>query len=303
MESLLAGIEAGGTKIVCAVGRAPDDILSIATFPTETPEATLVRCMAFFNEAAGKDGPIGALGICAFGPIGVDADASDYGVVGRTPKPHWSGFSYPTGFAALGAPIALDTDVNGAALAEWRFGAGKGLSTIAYVTVGTGIGAGVVKNGRHLIGARHAELGHIRPPRDFGRDPFAGVCPYHGACLEGLASGPAIRARWGADLSALSPGGDAFDLEADYLADLMLTLTLGFAPDRIICGGGVMKAPGLLERVREKTRILIGGYVETPDSASAPYITAPALGDRAGIVGALALAETVRRRPRLSRRR
>lgn len=291
MQSLLAGIEAGGTKFVCAVGRTPDDIPMTTTFPTETPEATIARCTAFFSEAARDLGPIGALGICAFGPIGVDSGAPDYGVIGRTPKPHWQSFSYPKEFAALGAPIAIDTDVNGAALAEWRFGAGQGLDTIAYVTVGTGIGAGVIKNGRPLIGTRHAELGHIRPPRDLARDPFSGICPYHGACLEGLASGPAIKARWGVDLSALPPGGDAFDLEADYLAQLMLTLTLGFAPDRIICGGGVMKAPGMLERVREKTRALVGGYIETPDSAAAAYVTSPALGDRAGIIGALALAE------------
>lgn len=294
---MIGGIEAGGTKFVCAVARTPLDIVETATFPTKAPDVTIAQCLSFFEDAARASAPIEAMGVAAFGPIGVDPQASDYGVVGRTPKPLWSGFDYRKALARLGAAVAVavDTDVNGAALGEWRFGAGRGYNTVAYVTVGTGIGAGVVKDGRALVGARHAELGHIRPPRDAARDPFSGGCPFHGACLEGLASGPAILARWGTDLSALAPGHPAFDLEADYLAHLMLTITLAYAPERIICGGGVMKAPGLIERVREETHALVAGYVETGDSAAAPYIAAPALGDRAGVIGALALADRLRR--------
>lgn len=291
MKKLLAGIEAGGTKFVCAAGFSPTDIVKSETFPTETPDATFARCRAFLASAASELGPVEALGIAAFGPIGVDPAAPDYGVIGRTPKPLWSGANYRKALGPFADSIEIDSDVNAAALAEQRHGAGKGLRTIAYVTVGTGIGAGVVKDGRAIFGARHSELGHIRPSQNRVRDPFLGSCPFHGACLEGLASGPAIFNRWGGDLSSLPPDHEAHDLEADYLAHLMLTITLAFAPERIICGGGVARAPGLIALVNEKTRILVGGYVDPPGESASEYVIAPGLGGRSGVVGALALAE------------
>lgn len=291
MKKLLAGIEAGGTKFVCAAGFSPVDIVKSEAFPTETPDATFARCRAFLASAASEFGAVEALGVAAFGPIGVDPAASDYGVVGRTPKPSWSGADYRHALRTFSDLIEIDSDVNAAALAEQRYGTGKGFHTIAYVTVGTGIGAGVVKDGRTLIGARHSELGHIRPPQDRVRDPFTGTCPFHGACLEGLASGPAVLSRWGGDLSSLPPEHYAHDLEAEYLAHLMLTITLAFAPQRIICGGGVARATGLIARVNEKTRALIGGYVDPPGQDASDYVIAPGLGGRSGVVGALALAE------------
>lgn len=277
---MLAGIEAGGTKFACAVGPSPTEIRRKATMATETPAATFAACREFFTRAAAEFGALEAIGVAAFGPVGVDPARSDYGVIGRTPKPSWAGANFLAELAPLGA--------------------GRGYASIAYVTVGTGIGAGVIAGGRPLVGARHYELGHIRPPHDRVRDPFAGACPYHGDCLEGLASGPAILARWGRDLSALGLAHAAHDLEAEYIAHLMLTLTLAHAPARIIIGGGVVKAPGLLDKIRDKTRALIAGYVETPETDDAPYIVAPALGDEAGVTGALALAHIVERRARFS---
>ncbi|MBY0422001.1 MAG: ROK family protein [Parvularculaceae bacterium] len=279
---MLAGIEAGGTKFVCAYGEKPDAIAATATFPTESPEATFARCRAFF-EGAGV--AFDALGVAAFGPLGVDPTAADYGVVGRTPKPLWAGAGYLEGFRGLARKIVVDTDVSGAALAEQRYGAGSGRRVVAYVTVGTGVGAGVVSDGRILKGRSHYELGHIRPPHDRARDPYAGRCPAHGDCLEGLASGPAVIDRWAADLSALAPSHPAHALEADYLAHLMLTLALSHAPDVVVLGGGVAKAPGLIDKVRMRTAALIAGYVDMPE------IAPPGLGDKAGVVGALALAE------------
>lgn len=284
---MLAGIEAGGTKFVCAYGETPESIIRTSTFPTETPETTFAACQSFFQSAGVA---FSAVGVAAFGPLGVDPAAIDYGVIGRTPKPHWAGAGYIEAFCGMAPTIAVDTDVSGAALAEQRFGAGKGRRVVAYVTVGTGIGAGVVSEGRVLKGRGHYELGHIRPPHDRAKDPFAGRCPAHGDCLEGLASGPAIFDRWAADLSTLVPSHPAHALEAEYLAHLMLTLTLAHAPDVIVLGGGVAKAPGLIDKVRTRTDALIAGYVDMPE------IAPPALGDRAGVVGALALAEDAARR-------
>lgn len=190
--AMLAAIEAGGTKFDCALGPSPDRIVAEATFPTGTPETTFALCRNFFAEAAALHGAPRALGVAAFGPLGVDPDASDYGVVGRTPKPSWAGANYLSAFAHQFDRVAVDTDVNGAGLGESAYGAARGIRTVAYVTVGTGIGAGVLKDGKTLSGRTHYELGHIRPPRDPARDPFPGRCPSHGDCLEGLACGPAI---------------------------------------------------------------------------------------------------------------
>lgn len=290
---MLGGIEAGGTKIVCAVGSSPDQILASQVIPTAEPAISFQQVCAFFDKAQAVHGKIDAIGVAAFGPIDIDPGSPAYGTVQRTPKPGWAGANWVDGLGRLPCPVIVDTDVNGAALGEWRLGAGRGHDTLAYVTVGTGIGAGVLKNGRSLSGAGHFEMGHIYPPHDYESDPFPGRCPFHKDCLEGLASGPAITDRWGIDLSQMPVGHPAFALQAGYLAHLAATIILTHMPDRIIFGGSVMKAPGLMERLRAATRILLADYLYGGPAGGdlVTYLVPPALGDQSGVTGALAMAE------------
>ncbi len=289
----MAAIEAGGTKFVCAAGYAPDQIIENTKIPTTTPRETFAQAASFFSRVASEHGEIAAIGVASFGPIDVDQNSATYGSILKTPKPHWAGANFLNGLAPLKAPIMVDTDVNGAGIGEARIGAGKTLRTIAYVTVGTGIGAGVIKDGVPQSGFGHYELGHIRPPRDKNADPYEGRCPFHGDCLEGVASGPAIIGRWGASLSDFPAGHEAINLEAEYLSHLALTLILGHMPEIIIFGGGVMKAPGLMDELRRKTKALIGDYLQDQRLKGdlSDYIVAPDLGDLAGVTGAMALAE------------
>ena len=288
---LIGAIEAGGTKFVMAVAQPDGTVLAQARLDTEVPEITLPRVLEFFRTAAARHGPVGGIGIGTFGPADIDPASPTYGAITRTPKPGWAGASYLEWLAPLGVPMIVDTDVNAAALGEWQAGAGQGTGTLAYTTVGTGIGTGVVRQGRPLGGFTHYESGHIRPRRDPARDPFAGTCPYHGDCLEGLACGPAIKARYGQSLDQMEDTGAAVDLLGDYLSDLAVSLVLLHAPDRLIFGGGVMKAPGLLASLRAQTERKLAGYVAHPrlDAGLASYIVAPGLGDLAGITGAIAL--------------
>jgi len=292
-RKLLAAIEAGGTKFICAAGYAPDQILQSAQIATTKPRETFAQVTSFFSKAVSAHGEIAAMGVASFGPIDIDPDSATYGSILNTPKPHWTGANFLKELAPFKAPIMIDTDVSGAGIGEAHAGAGKDLRTIAYVTVGTGIGAGVIKDGVPQSGFGHYELGHIRPPRDKNADPYPGRCPFHGDCLEGVASGPAIIERWGASLSDLPAGHVAINLEAEYLSHLALTLILGHMPERIIFGGGVMKAPGLMEQVRRETKALLGDYVQGQHLKGdlSDYIVAPALGDLAGITGAMALAQ------------
>ena len=290
---MLGAIEAGGTKITCAVGSSPGVVLCSQTFPTTSPEANFQQVRAYFDRAQADHGRLSAIGIAAFGPIDADPGSPAYGTVLRTPKAGWAGANWLDALHRFRFPVTLDTDVNGAALGEWSLGAGKDCRTLAYVTVGTGIGAGVLQNGRSLFGAGHYEMGHIYPPHDYETDPFPGRCPFHKDCLEGLASGPSVIDRWGRPLNELPAGHPAFALEAGYLAHLAATLILTHMPDRIIFGGGVMKAPGMIDRLRAATRPLLAGYVSAgPASADlTDYIRLPALGDQAGITGALSMAQ------------
>jgi fructokinase len=287
-QLIYGGIEAGGTKWVCAIGRAPDEIAELVTIPTTTPADTIARAAAFF---AARE-PLAAIGVGSFGPLDLRPGSPTHGWITTTPKAGWSGTDVAGMLAeALFVPIALDTDVNAAALAEHRFGAAIGLETFCYVTVGTGIGGGVFANGALLHGLVHPELGHMRIPHDRARDPFDGVCPFHGDCFEGLASGEAIRRRWGS--SGEGPLDEpALELEAEYLALGLLNVTGMLSPQRIVIGGGVMNEPRLLPRIRTRVCELAGGYLAAPelDGDVAGYIVAPGLGDRAGIVGALELA-------------
>lgn len=283
------GLEAGGTKCVCLVARGADAILAQAALPTTNPAQTLGAARAFFTEASAWVRPAGC-GIASFGPIQLDTEAADFGHIANTPKPGWSGADMRQVFAGFDAPLALETDVNGAALAEWKWGAGRGLRGFAYATIGTGIGAGVLRDGRALRGAWHFELGHLRPRRAQG-DDFAGTCPFHGDCLEGLASGPAIQARWGVPLSALADDHPAHAMQAEYLGQFCAALAFAHAPERIVLGGGVMQVPGLLERAACAAYALIGGYASWPAAQdSSGFVQRPLLGDRAGPWGAIALA-------------
>lgn len=291
VQRLIGAIEAGGTKFVLALAREDGTILTEARIATRTPDACFPEVARFFSDAAAAHGPIASFGVASFGPIDIDPASPAYGTFTSTPKPGWAGARFHDVLGQFGVPIAVDTDVNGAALGEWLKGAGQGCTTLAYTTVGTGIGTGVVRMGKPLMGFSHYESGHIRPPRDHAADPFEGSCPYHGDCLEGLAAGPAIIARWGQSLSELGSPSDKIELIADYIAHLAANLVLLHMPDRLIFGGGVMKAPGLLQAVRRLTEVKLGGYVRAPqlDPGLEQFIVAPALGDHAGITGAIEL--------------
>ena len=273
---MFGGIEAGGTKFVCGVGTGPGDLKTIR-IPTSDPEATVEAAVAFFRAQA----PLRAVGIGSFGPVDLRT-----GHITSTPKHGWRGFDLAGSVGrALGVPVGFDTDVNAAALGEARWGAAQRLSDFIYLTVGTGIGGGAMVNGSLLHGLVHAEMGHIRVPHDRARDPFAGCCPYHGDCLEGLASGPALEARWGAPAQELPAEHPAWALEAHYLALALNNWVCTLSPERIIIGGGVMSHAGLYARVRQELGALLNGYT------GAGEIVPPALGDRSGVLGALVLAE------------
>ncbi len=291
---LLGGIEAGGTKFVCAVGTGPDDIRAEIRFPTTTPAENLSQCLAFFREQGDRYGELTAVGIASFGPVDPHPHSPTFGYITTTPKPGWANTDFAGVIGqALGVPVGFDTDVNGAALGEWRWGAAQGLDTFIYLTIGTGIGGGVMVNGRLLHGLIHPEMGHIPLPHDWAADPFPGRCPYHGDCLEGMASGPAIADRWGKPGGDLPPDHPAWELEAHYLALALHTFICTLSPQRIIMGGGVMAQPQIFPLLRQKVQASLRGYVqhtavlENIDS----YIVPPALGARAGVAGAIALAE------------
>lgn len=299
-DRAFGGIEAGGTKFVCAVGTGPDDLREVARFPTRGPEETLAEVVRFF-EPYRAEGVLLALGVACFGPLDLDPRSPTYGHITATPKADWAGTDvagYLSG--ALGLPVAIDTDVNGAALAEHRWGAAQGLDTFVYLTVGTGIGGSGMVDGHLVHGPGHPEMGHMRIPHDWKRDPFPGCCPFHGDCLEGLASGPAIEARWGAPPQSLPPGHPAWELEAEYLALGLVNLILVLSPQRVVIGGGVMEQQHLWQPLRRKTQALLGGYLTSPAlNRIDRYIVPPALGSRAGVLGAIALARDTMTRPGL----
>lgn len=287
-------IEAGGTKFVLGVIADKDSILSTQVIPTRAPEDTLHAALAYFTEAAGRLGAFTAFGIASFGPLALDRSSPNWGHVTATPKPGWNNADLAGPFAvAFHCPIGFDTDVNGAALAEHLWGAAAGADVAIYVTVGTGIGGGAVIEGRPVHGLQHPEMGHMLPRRHPADRAFAGSCPFHGDCLEGLASGTAIRARWGCSLSDLPADHAGHEIVAHYLAQLVIAQQAMLSPRRIILGGGVMATMGLIERVRAETIRLSGGYfaLEPIDRLIQP----PALGDQAGLLGALALAQAAAR--------
>lgn len=280
---MFGAIEAGGTKFVLAVGPDARTITARHTLPTSTPTATLAAATAWFAD----QGTISALGIGTFGPAGLDRSAPDWGHITNTPKPGWQDCDIAGFFAReLGAPVAFDTDVNAAAIAEAA--ARPDCSALAYITIGTGIGGGLVLAGQPVHGAGHPEMGHTFPRRHPADNDFVGICPHHGDCLEGLASGPAIAGRWGASLSELAADHIAHEIIADYIAQLCHSLFAMAAVEVIVLGGGVAKTPGLIARVAARTAQLGAGYL--PGHAR-QRIEAPLHGENAGIIGAMMLAQ------------
>lgn len=287
MSAPLGALEAGGTKFVCAAGTGPDDLAATARIPTSTPDETIGAVIAFFD-----DHPVRSLGVASFGPVELRRGHADYGHITATPKPGWPGTDLIGRLRdALGVPIGFDTDVNGAALAEGRWGAAAGCDSFVYLTVGTGVGGGAVVGGRLAHGLVHPEMGHLYVGRLPG-DDFAGACPYHGDCLEGMAAGPALEARWGAPAEQLSGAilARAVRLEAEYLAAGLRNIVYTVAPERIVLGGGVSQLPGLLAALRGALADELAGYPGLPEHADASFVTPSSL-PAAGLAGALLLAE------------
>ena len=288
---LFGAIEAGGSKFVCAVGRGANDLKEIR-FPTTTPDETIGQVIDFFKAQAE---PLAAVGIASFGPVDPNPNSPTFGYITTTPKPGWVNTDLGGKVSrGLGVPVGFDTDVNGAALGEARWGVAQGLDNFIYLTVGTGLGGGGLINGKLMHGLIHPEMGHIYPP-PHPDDPFAGVCPYHGRCLEGMTTGPALKARWGQPAETLPVDHPAWELEAHYLAYGLVNFICTLSPQRIIMGGGVMEQLQLFPLIRQKVQELLNGYVQSPAILDQidEYIVPSALGNKAGILGAIALAQQV----------
>jgi len=289
--SLFGAIEAGGTKFVCAIGSSPADVQAETVVPTTTPEETISRAIAFFQENT-RRGRLAAIGVGSFGPVDLNPASPTYGFITTTPKVGWAQTEFVGRIRrAIGVPVGFDTDVNAAALGELVWGAAQGLSTFLYITIGTGIGGGGMVNGKLMHGLLHPEVGHLRVPHDLKQDPYPGACSYHGDCLEGLAAGPALAGRWGQPGEMLPPEHPAWKLEAHYLALGLTNLICALSPQRIILGGGIMQQNVLLPMVRREVQQLLNGYLQTPTILERidDYIVKPTLGKRSGILGAIAL--------------
>jgi len=291
-KPLLAAIETGGNKCIVSVGRDPNTATR-HRIRTDSPSETAASIERILRTKIGHTN-LDAIGIASFGPLDVDTESADCGQIGRTPKPHWDGFNLRSHLQEVfDCPVISESDVNGAALAEAHWDLDRPVQHLAYVTVGTGIGVGVVQNGSIVNGRSHPEIGHIRVERHPSDRAFSGTCPFHGDCLEGLASGPAIAARWGASLSELSQDHPGLVLEGFYLGQLAMNLVLHHRPDAIIFGGGVSQTPLLLERVRHECLRLLGDYLPelaSPD-AMETLIASPRLKSDAGILGAFMMAQ------------
>jgi fructokinase len=289
---LFGGIEGGGTKFVCAVGTGPADLRSETRFPTTTPAETIGQAIDFFKEQARKE-PLAAIGIASFGPVDPEPSSPTFGYITATPKPSWSHTDFAgTVSHALSLPVGFDTDVNVAGLGEYCWGAAQGLNNFIYLTIGTGLGGGGMVNGQLMHGLIHPEMGHIRLPRH-PDDSYAGACPFHGDCFEGMAAGPALQGRWGVRAETLPVDHQAWEFEAFYLAQALATFICTLSPQRIILGGGVMDQAHLFPMIRRKTQELLNGYVQSPQILERidQYIVPPGLGNRAGVLGAIALAQ------------
>ncbi len=291
---LYGGIEAGGTKFVCAVGSGPEDIRAEIRIPTTKPGETLEKACQFFRAYMTENRTqLKGIGIGSFGPLDLNPGSSDYGKITSTPKPGWA-FTDIRGQIEAGTsvPAVINTDVNAAGLAESRWGAAQGLQDILYLTIGTGIGGGLIVSGKPYHGLVHPEMGHIFIPHDLARDPFPGCCPFHKDCFEGLASGPALEARWGQPAQNLPQEHPAWALEAHYIALGLVSLICIASPQRIILGGGVMEQRQLFPPIRRNVQTYLNRYIYSDMILNQinTYIVPPALGRRAGVLGSIALA-------------
>ena len=288
MNRLMGAVEAGGTKFRCAVVSSDMAVVESVSVPTTDPDTTLAAVAEFFGQAQ----PVAALGIASFGPVDLDPGAPSYGSMVDTPKPGWSGAPILGRLSeALGVPADIQTDVEAAAAAEQTLGPEPRPRRLAYVTVGTGIGAAVALDGTPWRGRHHSELGHI-PVRRVAGDDYPGHCPFHRDCLEGMACGPAMAERWGTDPSHAGGRDEIWALEAAYLAQLVRVLAYSFAPDKIIFGGGVGSRPGLAEMIRAASHTDLGGYADY-STADGTFVTAPALGNDSGLLGAALIARSL----------
>jgi fructokinase len=281
----LGALEAGGTKMVCAIGNENGEILERISIPTETPDITMPKLISYF-----ADREIEALGIGCFGPIDLNRDSDTYGYITTTPKLAWKNYNIVKAFQdALKVPVGFDTDVNGSALGEATWGITKGLENSMYITIGTGIGTGIITNGKLLHGMLHPEGGHLLLSRH-PKDSFEGTCPYHKTCLEGLASGPAIEARWGEKGTELAERREVWELEAYYIAQALVDYIMVISPQRIVIGGGVMHQEHLMPLIREEVKRQLAGYIDTKELLNMDqYVVLPSLNDNQGIMGALKL--------------
>ncbi len=294
MDEWFAGIEAGGTKFNCIIARDPQQVLAETRIDTTTPGETIPKVCEFLKKSINGSGiKISRIGLGFFGPLDLNPRSSTYGSITTTPKLAWRNIPVLSLIQdELGIPATIDTDVNAAAVGEGYWGAARGLDDYVYITIGTGIGGGVVVHGKPVHGMIHPELGHIVVNHDRIVDPFMGSCPYHLDCWEGLAAGPAILQRWHTPAQFLPDDHPAWDLEADYIAQALQTIILALSPQMIILGGGVMNHTGLLEKIRIRTKTILNRYVDHPaiEQHIDQYIIPPALGNRAGVLGAVALA-------------
>ncbi len=278
------------------VGSGPDNVRAQVRIATTTPEETLANVIHFLEPYA-RAGEIDALGLGSFGPLDLDLESPTYGCITNTPKPGWHNADMVGPLrAALHLNVVFDTDVNSAALGEFIWGANRGMDPSLYLTVGTGIGAGFIKDGRPLRGLHHPEMGHIPMPRDYQGDPFPGSCPFHGDCFEGLASGPAIARRFSVPAERLPDDHPYWAVEAGYIAAALATYVLILSPRRIAIGGGILQRRFLLPMIRRKLLAALGGYVRSAEVLDRvdQYVVSPALGDQAGVLGALAMAAQLR---------
>lgn len=281
----LGALEAGGTKMVCAIGNENGEIFERVSIPTESPDVTMPKLIAYF-----ADKEIEALGIGCFGPIDLNRNSETYGCITTTPKLAWKNYNIVKAFQdALRVPVGFDTDVNGSALGEATWGITKGLQNSMYITIGTGVGTGIITNGGLLHGMLHPEGGHLLLSRH-PKDSFEGTCPYHKNCLEGLAAGPAIEARWGEKGTQLADRKEVWELEAYYIAQALVDYIMVISPQRIVIGGGVMHQEHLIPLIREEVKRQLAGYIDTKELSDIDqYIVLPSLNDNQGIMGALKL--------------
>jgi fructokinase len=292
IDQLYGGIEGGGTKFICTVASGPQNIIDEVRFATTTPQETLQQVSNFFSPYI-KAQRIQSIGLGSFGPVDTDPLSPTFGYITTTPKPNWANTNI-LGIlkSALGVHMAIDMDVAASALGEYRWGASQGIDPSLYLTVGTGIGGSYILNGRPLRGLVSLEMGHVYIPHDRQRDPFAGCCPYHGDCFEGLANGPAIHKRFNRSPEGLPDDDPYWEIEAGYIAAALVNYIFTFPPKKIVLGGGVMHRLFLFNLVREKVSSLLNNYLNHPTLTGSldEYIVPPGLGYRSGVLGGIALA-------------